>query len=267
MLNVTADHLDRYASIAQYAEAKRRIFAHAATHVLNADDPSVAAMRRGGARTLTFSLQRADADYGLIVDGTVTHLARRGERLLDTARLKITGMHNVANALAALGLGEAAGLPMAPLLRALETFAGLPHRAAWVADAAGVRYVDDSKGTNVGATIAAVAGLSRPLVLIAGGEGKGQDFGPLAAALRGRVHTAVLIGKDAAAIERVLDGVCAVARADSMPEAVRTAAGAARAGDVVLLSPACASFDMFRDYAERGDVFAAAVRQLPGAET
>ncbi len=266
VLNVTADHLDRYASIERYAEAKRRIFAHAATIVLNADDPLVAAMRSAGARTLTFSVQRADADYGLVVDGAVTYLARRGERLLDVARLKISGMHNVANALAALCLGDAAGLDSASMLRALETFPGLPHRAEWVADAQQVRYIDDSKGTNVGATIAAVEGIAKPLVLIAGGEGKGQDFTPLAAALRGRVHTAVLIGKDAAAIERVLAGVCTVVRAATLPEAVLAAARAARAGDVVLLSPACASLDMFRDYAQRGEVFAAAVRELPGAK-
>ena len=266
VLNVSADHLDRYGSIERYSDAKSRIFAHAATAVLNADDPLVASMRRAGPHTLSFSIRRADAHYGLVVDGSVTHLARGGERLLDTARLKISGMHNVANALAALCLGEAAGFEMADRLRALETFPGLPHRAAWVADAHGVRYVDDSKGTNVGATIAAVEGIANPLVLIAGGEGKGQDFTPLAAALRGRVHTAVLIGKDAGTIAKVLAGVCTTLRAASMPEAVQTAARAARAGDVVLLSPACASLDMFRDYAERGEVFAAAVRQLPGAQ-
>jgi len=265
VLNVTADHMDRYASVAQYAKAKQRIFAHAATLVLNADDPWVASMRRAGARTLSYSLLRDDADYGLVVDGSVTYLAHLGERLLDTGRLKISGMHNVANALAALALGDAAGLAEAPMLQALESFPGLPHRAAWVADVADVRYIDDSKGTNVGATVAAVAGISKPLVLIAGGEGKGQDFSPLAAAFRGRVHTAVLIGKDAAAIERVLTGVCRVVRAASMQEAVRAGAAAARPGDVVLLSPACASLDMFRDYAERGAVFAAAVRQLSGA--
>jgi UDP-N-acetylmuramoylalanine--D-glutamate ligase len=153
------------------------------------------------------------------------------------------------------------------MLRALESFPGLPHRAAWVADVAGVRYIDDSKGTNVGATIAAVEGISKPLVLIAGGEGKGQDFTPLAQAFRGRVRTAVLIGKDAAAIESVLTGVCRIVRAASMQEAVLAGAAEARPGDVVLLSPACASLDMFRDYAERGAVFAAAVRRLSGAQS
>jgi len=263
VLNVTADHLDRYPSIEAYAAAKERILAHAATLVLNADDPLVAAMQvRHAAPVLRFSLQRADVDFGLVVADGSSYLARRGEPLLDVSRLKISGAHNAANALAALALGEAAGLPDDAMLAALESFPGLPHRSAWVADRDGVRYVDDSKGTNVGATIAAVAGTSRPLIVIAGGEGKGQDFTPLAAAFRGRVRRAVLIGKDAAAIGRVLAGVCAVDHAGTMQEAVAAAARAALPGDLVLLSPACASLDMFRDYAHRGDVFAAAVRAL-----
>jgi UDP-N-acetylmuramoylalanine--D-glutamate ligase len=150
-------------------------------------------------------------------------------------------------------------------LRALESFPGLAHRSQWVADIAGVRYVDDSKGTNVGATLAAVSGMAGPLVIIAGGEGKGQDFAPLAAAFRDKVRHAVLIGKDAAAIEAVLVGVCPTERAATMPAAVAAAAAAARPGDTVLLSPACASLDMFRDYNHRGEVFAAAVRMLEGA--
>ncbi len=193
-----------------------------------------------------------------------TFLARRGEALIDTARLKISGLHNAANALAALALGEAAGLSMNGMLAALENFPGLGHRSEWVADIAGVRYIDDSKGTNVGATLAAVSGLTGPLVVIAGGEGKGQDFKPLAAAFRGKVRHVVLIGKDAPAIESVLKGVCAIERAATLPAAVNAAAAAARPGDTVLLSPACASLDMFRDYNQRGEVFAAAVRALAG---
>jgi UDP-N-acetylmuramoylalanine--D-glutamate ligase len=266
VLNVTADHLDRYPDVAAYASAKSRIFAHAATMVLNADDPLVAAMRaaagRRAARVVTFSVERADADYSLQRDGTKVLLARRGEALLDASRMKIAGLHNAANALAALALGDAVGLPMAKMLEALESFPGLPHRSAWVADVAGVRYVDDSKGTNVGATIAAVAGMPGPLVMIAGGEGKGQDFTPLAAAFRGKVRRTVLIGKDAPAVAAALAGVCPTETAGSMPAAVASAARAAQPGDTVLLSPACASFDMFRDYGQRGDAFAAAVRDL-----
>jgi UDP-N-acetylmuramoylalanine--D-glutamate ligase len=176
--------------------------------------------------------------------------------------MKITGLHNAANALAALALGGAVGLPTAAMIDALVSFPGLPHRSEWIADVAGVRYIDDSKGTNVGATIAAVAGMPGPLVMIAGGEGKGQDFTPLGPAFRGKVRHAVLIGKDAPAVAAALAGVCTTETVASMQEAVAAAARIARAGDTVLLSPACASLDMFRDYGHRGDVFAAAVREL-----
>jgi UDP-N-acetylmuramoylalanine--D-glutamate ligase len=265
VLNVTADHLDRYPSVAAYAQAKSRIFAHAATIVLNADDPLVAAMRGAAnraARVVTFSIEGA-ADFSLLRDGAHTVLARRGEGLLDVSHMKIAGLHNAANALAALALGEAVGLPMPAMLEALESFPGLPHRSQWIADIAGVRYVDDSKGTNVGATIAAVAGMPGPLVVIAGGEGKGQDFAPLAQAFRNKVRHVVLIGKDAPRLAAALEGVCTLESAGSMQEAVDAATRVARReGDTVLLSPACASFDMFRDYGQRGDVFAAAVRAL-----
>jgi UDP-N-acetylmuramoylalanine--D-glutamate ligase len=269
VLNVTADHLDRYPSVAAYADAKARIFLHAATGVLNIDDPVVAAMQgegttmsSGGRVCRTFSTQRTDADYALLRRDGRVYLTRHGEALLDTRRLKISGLHNAANALAALALGDAAGLPPAAMLDALESFPGLPHRSAWVAEIGGVRYVDDSKGTNVGATLAAVAGFEVPLVLIAGGVGKGQDFAPLAAAFANRVRHAVLIGQDAPAMERALAGVCVTERAVSMADAVAAAARAARSGDTVLLSPACASLDMFRDYGHRGDEFAAAVQAL-----
>jgi UDP-N-acetylmuramoylalanine--D-glutamate ligase len=267
VLNVSADHLDRYPSVAAYARAKSRIFAKAATVVLNADDPLVSAMRapderNSRARTVTFSIERADADFTLLRAGAQTLLARRGEALLDIARMKIAGLHNAANALASLALGEAAGLPMAAMLAALESFPGLPHRSEWIAEVAGVRFVDDSKGTNVGATMAAVAGMPGPLVMIAGGIGKGQDFTPLAQAFRGKVRHVVLIGKDAPVLAAALQGVCPTETRLSMQEAVAAAARAANQGDTVLLSPACASFDMFRDYGHRGDVFAAAVRDL-----
>jgi UDP-N-acetylmuramoylalanine--D-glutamate ligase len=265
VLNVTADHLDRYASVADYADAKARIYAHSRTWVLNADDPWVMAMRKhDGGHTLTFSIERSDADYSLLRQEGQLKLARRGVALLDVSRMKISGLHNAANALAALALGEAVGLELPAMLDALQSFRGLPHRAAWVADVGGVRYVDDSKGTNVGATLAAVAGMAGPLVMIVGGEGKGQDFTPLLAGFRGKVRDAVLIGKDAPAIAEVLQGVCQIHRAESMQEAVALAQRVARPGDTVLLSPACASLDMFRDYAHRGDEFAAAVRALPG---
>jgi UDP-N-acetylmuramoylalanine--D-glutamate ligase len=277
VLNVSADHLDRYASVEAYARAKSRIFAKAATVVLNADDPLVSAMRApaaerngvprttGEPRTVTFSIERADADFTLLRTGTQTMLARQGTGLLDISRMKIAGLHNAANALASLALGEAAGLPMAAMLAALESFPGLPHRSEWIADVAGVRFVDDSKGTNVGATLAAVAGMPGPLVMIAGGIGKGQDFAPLRQAFAAKVRHAVLIGRDAPALAAALQGVCPTETMVSMQDAVVAAARAAHKGDTVLLSPACASFDMFRDYGHRGDVFAAAVRELGGS--
>ena len=278
VLNVTADHLDRYPSVEAYARAKGRILANASTVVLNADDPWVLAMRdkeyrADAARTVTFSIERTDTDFYLVRSGTQIFLARRGERLLDIARMRVSGLHNAANALAALALGEAVGLPSAAMLDALEVFPGLSHRSSWVADIGGVRYIDDSKGTNVGATMAAVAGMQGPLVMIAGGEGKGQDFKPLAGAFRGKVREAVLLGKDAPAIAAALEGVCRTQTVAStepvaaMEAAVDAAHRIAVTGDTVLLSPACASLDMFRDYGHRGDAFAAAVQKLKASST
>ncbi len=264
VLNVTPDHLDRYASVADYAAAKARIFARCDTAVINLDDPLVVAMPRPGQCTLSFSLRASiGADYA-VVSGADSKwwLARRGEPLLAVAAMKLAGLHNAANALAALALGEALGLPLEVMLTELATFPGLPHRAQWVADINGVTYINDSKGTNVGATLAAVAGMSSPLVLIAGGEGKNQDFTPLREPFRSKVRHAVLIGRDAPAIADVLRGICSTQICATLEEAVRAAARAAASGDTVLLSPACASLDMFRDYAHRGTVFTQAVKEL-----
>jgi UDP-N-acetylmuramoylalanine--D-glutamate ligase len=263
VLNVTPDHMDRYPSIVAYAAAKARIFSKAETMVLNIDDPLVAAMRGAAAkRTVTFSLESDRADFSLQRSDSQRFLTRRGVALMDIDRMKISGLHNAANALAALALGDAVRLPVPAMLEALETFPGLAHRSEWIADINGVRYIDDSKGTNVGASIAAVAGMQGPLVMIAGGEGKLQDFTPLAPAFRGKVRHAVLIGRDAPAIAAALAGVCPTDTVRSMQDAVALAARVAQAGDAVLLSPACASFDMFRDYADRGDAFAVAVNTL-----
>jgi UDP-N-acetylmuramoylalanine--D-glutamate ligase len=263
VLNVTADHLDRYGSIDEYAAAKARIFDGCEVAVVNADDARVRAMPRAGPRVLSFSLHDSTADYFLAREPEPM-LTCRGEPLLPLGALRLQGEHNAANALAALAMGEVLGLPRAPVLAALAAFGGLPHRAQWVADVGGVHFIDDSKGTNVGATIAAVAGMDGPLVLIAGGDGKGQDFDDLRAAFRGKVRHAVLIGRDAPRLAAVLEDVCATESASDMPGAVTAARAAARSGDTVLLSPACASLDMFRDYRHRGEEFAAAVRSLAG---
>ena len=263
VLNVTPDHLDRYADLQAYALAKARIFAHCDTAVVNLDDALVMQMSGPATQTLGFSLQGAlAADYGLVQRDGRWWLARRERALLAVDELRIAGLHNAANALAALALAEALGLPEADCLTELRQFAGLPHRAQHVADIAGVRYVNDSKGTNVGATLAAVAGFAGPLVLIAGGDGKQQDFAPLRAALAGKVRAIVLIGRDAPALSLALQGCCPIHSCDSLQAAVSTAAALAQPGDTVLLSPACASLDMFRDYTHRGAVFADAVRGL-----
>jgi len=263
VLNVTPDHLDRYGSLAAYAASKARIFRRCGTAVVNADDPLVLAMAVTATRQLRFSLDAASgADYTLQSHGGREWLARGAERWLALDEMKLVGRHNAANALAALALGEALELPRAAMLAVLREFPGLPHRSAWVADVAGVRYVDDSKGTNVGATLAAIAGFTGPLLLIAGGLGKGQDFAPLAGAIRGKARHALLIGQDAQALGAALAGCCPIDYCATLEAAVAMAARHARAGDTVLLSPACASQDMFSDYAQRGAAFAAAVRGL-----
>ncbi len=261
VLNVTPDHMDRYASLEEYGAAKARIFDGCDVAVINADDPVVRGMPRPGQSVVSFSLESRAADYTL-EHAPVPMIVRRGEPLLPLAAMRLQGLHNAANAMAALALAEALELPLGPALEALCAFGGLPHRSQWVADVRGVRYVNDSKGTNVGATLAAVQGMAGPLVVIAGGDGKNQDFSELRDAFRGKVRHVVLIGRDAPALAATLAGVCATERATDMPAAVRAAQAVAQPGDTVLLSPACASLDMFRDYTHRGDEFAAAVRSL-----
>jgi UDP-N-acetylmuramoylalanine--D-glutamate ligase len=264
ILNLSADHLDRYGTMDNYLAAKARLFHHCQIEVINADDMLLQALPATASRRVAFSLQGGSAAaYRLVRQGADAWLCCEGERVLEMRELKLAGLHNVANALATLALSDALGLPRSAALAEFREFTGLPHRMQWVAERHGVRYIDDSKGTNVGATLAAVDGLNGPLVLIAGGDGKGQAFAPLAAAFRGKVRAVQLIGRDARAIGTALQGVCDVAYHDSLPAAVNAAADSARRGDTVLLSPACASLDMFRDYAHRGAVFAAAVQELP----
>ncbi|MBM5813050.1 MAG: UDP-N-acetylmuramoyl-L-alanine--D-glutamate ligase [Gammaproteobacteria bacterium] len=263
VLNVTPDHLDRYPDVAGYAAAKARIFERAVTAVVNQDDPLVVLMPRPGQRRVGFSVTDPAAEYALCQRPDGEWLVAAGEPLLPLARLRLPGRHNAANALAALAIGDLCGWPRAAMVDVLERFAGLPHRTEHVRSRRGVHWIDDSKGTNVGATAAAIAGLAGPLLLIAGGDGKQQDFAPLAAACRGKVRQAILIGRDAPVLARALADCCAVTFAATLPAAVGVAAGLARPGDTVLLSPACASFDMFRNFAERGAVFTTAVRELP----
>jgi UDP-N-acetylmuramoylalanine--D-glutamate ligase len=271
VLNVTADHMDRYDSMLDYAQAKARVFDCCATAVINLDDSLVTAMPRHGQKVVSFSVQTqanpgSRADYGIARAANGIQLCRQGKSLLSMAELKLTGLHNAANVLAALAMSEVLQLDQSACLQALREFPGLPHRAEWVADVRGVRYIEDSKGTNVGATLAAVNGMQGPLIVIAGGQGKGQDFSPLAASFRGKVKHVVLLGQDAAQLDTALKGVCSTEYVSSMEQAVQAAASIAHAGDTVLLSPACASLDMFRDYAHRGAMFAHAVKELAGKE-
>jgi UDP-N-acetylmuramoylalanine--D-glutamate ligase len=275
VLNVSADHLDRYASLASYAAAKARIFAGGGVQVLNRDDPASMAMRLAGRRAVTFGLNPAPDhdDFGLLKVFGERWLAMGATPLMPVRDMRIAGLHNAANALAAAALCRAIGLALAPLTDALRTFPGLPHRVERIGEIGGVTFYDDSKGTNVGSTVAALSGLSRQLngsggkvVLIAGGDGKQQDFAPLAGAVAGAARAVVLIGRDAPSIERALASTgTPIERAASMQDAVARAFEAARAGDVVLLSPACASFDMFANYHQRGEVFCAAVKELKHA--
>ena len=294
VLNVTQDHLDWHGTMEAYARAKERIFAPETVRILNRDDPLVAAMTGRKATVVTFG---ADAptrpdDLGLVRDGGMTWLAwaedtslptRRRKaaaelqgapaeihvhRLMPTDALHIRGRHNALNALAAVALARAIGLPLAPMLHALRDYRGEPHRVELIVSAGGVEYYDDSKGTNVGATVAALDGLGaegRRLVVILGGDGKGQDFTPLAAPVARHARAVVLIGRDASQIRAALAPVAAqvpMHDAETLQEAVRRAADAAKPGDGVVLSPACASLDMFRDYRHRADVFVDAVREL-----
>ena len=263
VLNISPDHLDRYDGLDEYIAAKRRIFRGHGAMVVNADDPAVMAMIEPDREVRRFTLHEpGEGDFGLRQAGGETWLACGQDRWIAASDLKISGDHNLANALAALAMGQVLGLQRAGMLAALREFTGLAHRTALVLEHRGVRWFDDSKGTNVGATAAAVRGLPGPVILIAGGEGKNQDFGPLRAALAGKARAVVLIGRDAPLIAAALGDSVPLQSAADMDQAVATAAALAQPGDSVLLSPACASFDMFNGYEERGAVFATAARRL-----
>jgi len=271
VLNVSEDHLDRYSDIGDYIAAKARIFRSngqvKGVQVLNRDDSFSAGMGLMGRMQTTFGLNipPAEDDWGIEHDSEGIWLVHGKRRVLNAGELQVTGLHNIANALAALALCRVVGLPLKPLLDGLRAFKGLPHRVEEVAEINDVVYYDDSKGTNVGATIAALRGLGRYAVLIAGGDGKGQDFSPLGEAVAEHARAVVLIGRDAGKIAEALEN-CGVplVYASDMGDAVRQGAALAQPRDAVLLSPACASFDMFRNYAHRAEVFIAAVRALKG---
>ncbi len=266
-LNVSEDHMDRYAGLPAYHQAKHRIFRGARQVVVNRDDRLSRPLLGEEVPVWSFGLGKPDfKGFGLIEENGEKHLAFQFEVLMPARELKMRGAHNQSNALAALALGHAVGLPFAAMLQTLRTFAGLPHRCQWVGERAGVSYYDDSKATNVGAALAAIGGLGADidgkLVLIAGGDGKGADFSALREPIARYCREVILLGRDAGRLASVLQDAVALKQVQGLEEAVQRAAECALPGDAVLLSPACASLDMFRNFEERGRLFAAAVEAL-----
>ena len=263
VLNVSPDHMDRYADVNAYAMSKQAIYANATHAVINRDDALVSKMPGSQQNVIGFSLHKpAAGDFGLCEKGGEHYLCVGDELLLETSALKIRGQHNCANALAALALGSSIDLPVDAMLDALKAFPGLAHRTQWVAEINGVNWYNDSKGTNVGATVAAIEGLPGQHVLIAGGQSKSADFIPLRKVAEQKLRAMVLIGEDAEKIAQCIDEAIPVRIASDMKQAVEFAAALAMEGDNVLLSPACASFDMFDGFAHRGEVFMKAVAEL-----
>ncbi|OFE11141.1 hypothetical protein PHACT_14935 [Pseudohongiella acticola] len=268
ILNLSEDHLDRYASMQDYAAAKQRIYKGARQVLINRNDPASEPWETAAGQHWSYGFDQAagDHDYGLSLKDGDSWLMRGSNHLMKVRELALVGRHNVSNALAALALGHAVGIPDAAMVTTLREFSGLPHRCQLLRNLRGVDYFNDSKGTNVGATLVAIESVAErtrgELILIAGGIGKDADFSPLLPALEQYVKRVVLIGRDADKLARLIGSRADIMRATSMEEAVAEAASSALSGDAVLLSPACASFDMFKDFAHRGRVFAAAVEAL-----
>jgi UDP-N-acetylmuramoylalanine--D-glutamate ligase len=263
LLNVTPDHLDWHASEREYRSAKYRIYREARAAVVNRADPEALQAASGIARVVTFGLDEPAADeYGIRTEDGTDYLARGDALLLAASDLVMVGLHNRANALAALAAGELLGLEMTAMLRVLREFPGLAHRMQFVARTGAVDYINDSKATNVAAAVASIESIDGPVVLIAGGDGKGGDFSELADALVDKLRAAVLLGKDAERIAAALNTVMPVYFAQDMQDAVTKAATYAESDDTVLLAPACASLDQYANYGARGDAFCKAVRRL-----
>ncbi|WP_049628888.1 UDP-N-acetylmuramoyl-L-alanine--D-glutamate ligase [Cellvibrio sp. pealriver] len=265
ILNISADHLDRYDNMRAYILAKLRIYFGAEHIVVNRKDVLTHPPFAAGVKPVYFGGNADFGSFGLTEQNGEEFLAKNLTPLMPSRELKIRGRHNVDNALAALALGDAVGIPMAAMLETLKNFRGLKHRCEFVATKNGVEFYNDSKGTNIGATLAAIQGLARDpqqLIVILGGEGKGQDFTELAPALKSINSQVVLIGRDAPVIEQAVAAATKITHANSMQDAVNKALQLATPGDAVLLSPACASFDMFKNYEDRGDQFCSAVQEL-----
>lgn len=262
VLNISSDHQDRYDDLASYALSKQVIYENATKLVVNRDDALASRNLPSGKQTIGFTLgEPGDNDFGLRCYDDEQWLCQGGRKLMPVASLKIKGQHNASNALAALAMGSLLNAPLEPMLDALESFSGLEHRTQWVAEINGVHWFNDSKATNVGASLAAIEGLPGTHVLIAGGEGKQADFSPLKQVAKERLRAVVLIGSDADIIEQALDNIVPVMHATDMDDAVKKAAELSQPGDNVLLSPACASFDMFQNFEHRGVAFMQSVKE------
>lgn len=265
VLNISEDHMDRYTTFQDYLMAKQRIYARCQTPVVNADEPEIWKHLSFTGKLLSFGL-KASADFSLIKCKQQIYIAYRGEQLVPIKELKLNAHHHLQNAMAALAIGTAVNIPIAAMLQVLRDFPGIRHRCQLIRTRYRVDYFNDSKGTNVGATQASIVSLGQlakgQLILIAGGQGKNADFSPLRESVRRYVKEVILIGEDASILEKALKGYTIIKHANSINEAVNQAATVARAGDIVLLSPACASYDMFRNYEHRGDVFINAVKAL-----
>jgi UDP-N-acetylmuramoylalanine--D-glutamate ligase len=265
VLNVSEDHLDRHGNLQNYHRAKHKIFGGCKTVVVNKNDSLTTPLVAHGVDVITWGMGEPDlGGFGIRRDTDAEYLCYQFEKLLPVSDLGLLGRHNIANALAALALGKAAGLPMPAMVKVLGKFQGLEHRCQPVAEIGGVSYVNDSKGTNPGATEAALRGLGagRNILLIAGGVGKGADFSQLAGSVAAHCKRLILIGEAAAEMQASLEQCTETLVADSLQSAVSLAAQNSVSGDCVLLSPACASFDMFDSYKERGEVFTRAVSEL-----
>ena len=264
VLNIAEDHLDRHSNLEVYASRKAKIYNGNGVVVINDDDPLVSQMRRDGRHCIAWTLQEpTEGVFGVRQYSGERFLVKGNEKLLPVSELKVKGEHNICNALAVLALSEAVDCPLAITLSVLQEFSGLPHRCQLLGEYNGVSWYNDSKATNVAATCAAIAGLGgeNNIILIAGGDGKGASFEPLAETAREHLKAVIAMGRDRDLIAEPLNMMTNVHLVESMQSAVKVAHQLAVSGDVVLLSPACASLDMFRDYQERGDIFAAAVRE------
>lgn len=262
ILNISEDHMDRYQTLDEYAQAKCKILQNAQHCIVNADDSWLQANLHNS-NCETFSVKpSSNARYTVRATGIGTMLCAAEEELMPIDELKVKGKHQVANALVAFAVADLCGVERAVIRNSLMNFEGLPHRTQFVAEKDGVVYINDSKGTNVGATVAALEGFDQPIILIAGGVGKGADFSDLRYAIKNKVRHLIVFGEDANRIAAIAHGLTQVEFADDMLDAVGKASRAAQAGDIVLLSPACASFDMFDNYEHRGNVFVETVNRL-----